>query len=979
MKEPFYRKIVKQSPAGYALHKMICNKEGIPYDYVFIEVNSAFENLTGLLAADIIGKKATEILPNIRDEEFDWVKEYGKIALGGEGKEFEQYSIPLGRWYKVYAFSPKKNYFITNFIDVTQLLESEEKYKNIAENISDVVWQTDLSLKTTYVSPSVEKLLGEPAHLHLKRSLEEKFPPESLKTISKLFIEELENEQDPKQNKDRSRIVELQHYRVDGTAIWISMHISFIRDKNGKVNGFQGVSRDISDRKRVESALEKSEQKYFSYIENAPDGIFVIDAKGLFVEANTAGALMSGYSREEMLEITIKDIIVEDFLDTAMNLFLELNEKGFIHGELKYKRKDGSEWWAAIDAVKISDSHFLSFAKDINNRKLAEIEIREERDRAQKYLDIAGVMFLALGTDDAVTLINRTGCEILKIGKEDILGKNWIDHFVPDYCREDVKKVFVKIRSGEVEDNKIFENPVMTASGEERLISWRNIVLRDDEGNITGILSSGIDITDHNLVLEALCESERSKAVLISHIPGLAYRCRYDKNWTMVFLSDGCYTLTGYKPEVMINNKDLSYNDLICMEYREAIWNEWTRVLALKEPFAYEYEITTSAGDRKWVWEMGQGIYNNNGDVEALEGIIIDITESKRRFDQIQYMNDHDFLTGLYNRKFFEEEKENFDTQEYFPLSIIIADINGVRLINDAFGHAEGDRIIMQTAKILQSCCREKDILARTGGDEFSILLPDTDLEKAGVILLSIQGACEEYNLNMKEKANPINLSIGFGSKQTKEQSIEEVEKEAEENMYKRKLLERKSHHSTIISSVMATLYARSQETEEHAERIAEFSNKVGKYLRLSQHSLDELHLFSMLHDIGKVGIDDRVLNKPGKLSDAEWIIMKKHPEIGYRIAMSAPELESIAEYILSHHERWDGTGYPRGLKGEDIPLLSRILAVVDAYDAMTENRIYRKALTKEEAIEEIRKNAGEQFDPKIVQIFIQIISADIS
>lgn len=129
-----------------------------------------------------------------------------------------------------------------------------------------------------------------------------------------------------------------------------------------------------------------------------------------------------------------------------------------------------------------------------------------------------------------------------------------------------------------------------------------------------------------------------------------------------------------------------------------------------------------------------------------------------------------------------------------------------------------------------------------------------------------------------------------------------------------------------------------------------------------------------MLHDIGKMGIDDRVLNKPGKLTDDEWAIMKKHPEIGYRIAKSSPELEPIAEYILAHHERWDGKGYPQGLKGEEIPLLSRIVAVADAYDAMTEDRVYRKALTKEQTLDEIRKNIGSQFDPHIAQIFLKNI-----
>ena len=184
----------------------------------------------------------------------------------------------------------------------------------------------------------------------------------------------------------------------------------------------------------------------------------------------------------------------------------------------------------------------------------------------------------------------------------------------------------------------------------------------------------------------------------------------------------------------------------------------------------------------------------------------------------------------------------------------------------------------------------------------------------------------------------------------------------------------RKSLHSSIVESIKTTLTVRSQETEDHAERITKLAVKMGTELALSQVDLNDLELFAALHDIGKVGVSDKILNKPGKLTEEEWIVMKKHPEIGYRIARASHKLSRIADYILSHHERWDGMGYPRGLKGEDIPLLSRILSVADAYDAMTEDRIYRKALSKEEAIEEIRRNSGSQFDPIIANIFIESV-----
>jgi HD-GYP domain-containing protein (c-di-GMP phosphodiesterase class II) len=148
----------------------------------------------------------------------------------------------------------------------------------------------------------------------------------------------------------------------------------------------------------------------------------------------------------------------------------------------------------------------------------------------------------------------------------------------------------------------------------------------------------------------------------------------------------------------------------------------------------------------------------------------------------------------------------------------------------------------------------------------------------------------------------------------------------------------------------------------------------MGERLRFSNTEMDNMELFSALHDLGKIGIDGSILNKPGKLTEEEWIEMQKHPEIGYRIAMASPELASIAVFILTHHERWDGTGYPQGLKETEIPLHSRILAVVDAYDAMTINRVYRQALTKKEAIDELINNRGSQFDPFMVDLFIDIL-----
>ena len=206
------------------------------------------------------------------------------------------------------------------------------------------------------------------------------------------------------------------------------------------------------------------------------------------------------------------------------------------------------------------------------------------------------------------------------------------------------------------------------------------------------------------------------------------------------------------------------------------------------------------------------------------------------------------------------------------------------------------------------------------------MLLPNTDGATAYEMITKIQDACRKQNDKTANEAFHINVSLGYSTKVSENQDFDTVVKKAEKYMYQRKLLEHKSMHSAVIASIRATLLEKNEETEEHCERLIDMSKKVGVILGLSQKQMDELELLAALHDIGKIGIDDRILNKPGKLNDDEWYEMKKHPEIGHRIAMSSPELSPIAEYILCHHERWDGKGYPQNLVGEEIPLLSRII-----------------------------------------------------
>lgn len=352
----------------------------------------------------------------------------------------------------------------------------------------------------------------------------------------------------------------------------------------------------------------------------------------------------------------------------------------------------------------------------------------------------------------------------------------------------------------------------------------------------------------------------------------------------------------------------------------------------------------------------------------------VDISDRKEKEARVEYLSYHDVLTGIYNRAYYEEQIKKLDIEQNLPFSVIISDINGLKLTNDSLGHAAGDRILIETTKLFNMHLRKGDILARVGGDEFSLLLPQTNSQEAQEIVNRIHEACQSFKVELFEVPMKMSVSLGFATKTKIEESFSEISKLAEDYMYRSKLLERESFHSTLLETLRVSLFERSHETEEHTSRMTHLSMKLGSAMGLSKDELNDLSLLSSLHDLGKISIDNSILIKPDKLTDEEWTEMRKHPAIGYRIAMASSELKSIAEYILCHHERWDGAGYPQGLSREEIPLLSRVISIVDAYDAMTNDRAYRKALTREDAIAEIINNSGSQFDPELARLFITLV-----
>jgi diguanylate cyclase (GGDEF)-like protein len=506
---------------------------------------------------------------------------------------------------------------------------------------------------------------------------------------------------------------------------------------------------------------------------------------------------------------------------------------------------------------------------------------------------------------------------------------------------------------------QVFDSTAYFADGLNHDVSFHRATYEDLDGRLKGLVGMIVDISGRKQAEEKLRQTASELQAVFQAIPDLFFR----------FSADGTYQklLAGriadlYDPAGGLIGKQIDISKKLGRQFREAI----VQSLETQSLVVTEYSMPLEGNTRFFEARF----------IPLLKDQVVvvarNITERKQEEDRLKYLGFHDGMTGLFNRSFFEEELKRLDAKRQLPLSIIIGDIDGLKLVNDTLGHRKGDQLIVKVAGIIKGVCRAEDIVCRWGGDEFAVLLPKTDPETAEKICDRIREACE------KAKGDPVpaSVSLGGATKRDADQDIDDVLREAEDLMYWKKLDSNNTRFS-VVTYLQRSLAEKTRETVEHGQRAQALVLKMGDALKLSKTEREELSILAVLHDIGEIAIPEKILLKPCCLTSEEWQIMKEHPGIGNSIAKSVPNLTAIAEAILTHHERWDGTGYPGGLQGTRIPLPSRVLSVVDAYDAMISGRPYKKAISHREALEEIERCAGTQFEPALVDLFVRIVSDD--
>lgn len=334
---------------------------------------------------------------------------------------------------------------------------------------------------------------------------------------------------------------------------------------------------------------------------------------------------------------------------------------------------------------------------------------------------------------------------------------------------------------------------------------------------------------------------------------------------------------------------------------------------------------------------------------------------------KLEFFNYHDQLTGLYNHRYYENTIKDIDTANNMPLAITIANINGTKLVNDSFGHQTGNLYIKQFAEILRIIYGEKHIVCRCLGDEFIILSPHTTMEEAEKKVTFVKYMIKNNKIDNVE----ISASFGIAVKNNQLENYKEIFLKAEFNMNNRKQLESSKVKQKAIDDITELFFRTYQWQEAHAKRVKRYCEEMGKVLGLDTEQVLILGKLGLYHDIGLIMMPSKMIAKTEHLSEEEINFFRLHAEYGHRIMSAMHDVPEIAETILAHHERWDGKGYPKGLKNEEIPLYARILSIAESYDAMVSDRSYHKGILKEKAIEELRNGKGLQFSPELVEIFI--------
>ncbi len=687
-----------------------------------------------------------------------------------------------------------------------------------------------------------------------------------------------------------------------------------------------------------------------------------------------------GYSPEDFTSnrVTIWNILHPGDKDRVRQYVTECTSRGVDEYACEYRvlTLDDQVRWVHDLTWVIRDrqgriTHFQGVLLDITERKTAAEAVEKERERLQVTLEGIGDGVIAVDTSKMVTLMNPVAEHLTGWRSEEAAGKRLdevfriIDENTRRPAPDPVARVFAEGRITGLANHVA----LIARDNSERSIADSAAPIHDPQGNTFGAILVFRDVTDERRQEAALKASEERFRLLAENANDVVvlFDFRPEPHWT--YVSPAVKTVLGYAPEEFYQRPELIErllhpDDLRILFDLTGGQTDWASPL--------DFRLRHKDGHMVWIEAKISPVLDDNGLPKATQGILRDVTERKRMEQELLHISSHDPLTGLFNRAYFGEEMKRLASSDRYPVTVICTDIDGLKLVNDTLGHSTGDQMLKAYAGVLRSVFGAEAAVARTGGDEFAVLLPASQSAVAEWLVHSLEEAVASHN--RLQQSLPLSASVGIATCKDAGTTLEETLNRADKNMYRDKVSRTQSTAHGVVKALLTALAAKDYVVEGHIARVSRLSRMLGEAAGLSKKEMADLSLLAEVHDLGKVGIADKILFKGGVLTEEEREEVKLHSMIGYRIARSSPELAHMAELILHHHEWWNGHGYPNGLQGLDIPVACRILAIVDAFDAMTSDRPYSRARSSAEAIAELTRCSAVQFDPVLVARFSEAL-----
>jgi len=817
---------------------------------------------------------------------------------------------------------------------------------------NDGIWDWNLETNDIYFSPKWKQQLGfADSELENKyETLEMLLHPDDMeKYKSTLFA-----------YFNSSSEVYTAQYRLkhkDGSFRWILSRGAALRDQNGKVYRMAGSHTDITE--ILKPYLDN--KNYQKVILDTIKDAYILKYDNEIIDVNKNFIDMSGYTREELAYIKMTDLIAEESMTHYNRIKDQLLKQGSIFTEIIGMRKDGSLLYVEAVATILNRLPYIAvfFVRDISERSNSEKKLLHFQELMRYIIEHNRNAVAVHDKHLNYMYVSQPYIELFNLQGKEIIGKHHYD--VLPTMPEDYKVAHQRILNGE-----IVRKEACSFFDKGKFVVWEGRPWYEENGSIGGFILYIEDITERKKMEQLLInEKEQFKTTLMSVGDGVIST---DIQGNIVVMNPIAEKLTGWDFSEAKGMPITNVFRIIREQTRIPVQDFIIQILAVGKAIECRNKILLSKTGNELPVELSVAPIKHSDGISGTVFIFRDVSEKRAEQRKIEFLSYNDALTGLYNRRYIEDTIKVLDIPENLPLAIISIDVNGLKLANDAFGHEFGDQLLKTIAGILKSVCRPDDIIGRIGGDEFNILMKKTDEDGAASLKEKIQNEIS----NLKFYPVVASLAIGYAVKHSPEDDIKTLIMVSDSRMYQDKIKSSKIMRSETIQMALDHNNSNYKHERIHTENVSLYCEAIAQAMNFNEKAVQDIKMAGFLHDIGKIMIPSHILNKTGKLSKEEFSLVKRHPEIGYQLLRTVDEYVHLSEFVLYHHESWDGSGYPVGLKGEKIPLFSRIIAVADAFEAMTAERPYQKAKTQSEAIEELKGGMGKQFDSEIVKVFLE-------